>query len=63
MRWPLTILGTLLNILGILWILQGLGIIDGSSMSGQSLWVAAGVVSLVAGMVVTYMASRNRVRR
>lgn len=58
MRKPLlTGVGALIAIVGILWTLQGFGVVGGSVMTGQALWAVIGPLVAVAGlaMVVTTM--------
>lgn len=43
------LLGVVLVAMGILWTLQGLGIVGGSAMSGVTLWAIVGPVVLLAG--------------
>jgi hypothetical protein len=52
------VLGVVLLAVGVLWVLQGLGTIGGSFMSGQKLWFAIG---LLVGLVgVTALATGFR---
>lgn len=50
MRWVKTIVGILLLLIGALWILQGLNVVRGSFMSGQTMWLVIGVVVAVVGV-------------
>ena len=43
------LLGVVLVAMGILWTLQGLGVVGGSVMSGVTLWAIVGPVVLLAG--------------
>lgn len=55
-------IGVILLLLGVLWTLQGSGVLGGSSMSGERSWLVAGVVSLVVGIGLlgwTLAAARN----
>lgn len=52
--------GIMLILLGGLWILQGVGIIGGSMMSGQSFWANVGVIVLAAGIVLGALGLRRR---
>jgi len=44
------ILGALLALTGVVWIGQGLNLIQGSSMTGSTFWAVAGALCLVAGL-------------
>jgi cytochrome c biogenesis factor len=49
MRIFLSILAVLLILVGVLWVLQGINVIGGSMMTGQSQWVIIGGIAFVAG--------------
>ncbi len=49
-RWARLIGGAVLLLLGLLWALQGAGIVGGSVMSGQSQWLLIGAVMAVVGL-------------
>ena len=49
----LTAVGVVLTIAGIIWALQGLNVIGGSFMSGDSVWAVIGPLVAVAGLVIT----------
>lgn len=52
-RSPVRMLGALILILvGLLWTFQGLGVIGGSFMSGQVLWLVMGLLVFAGGAVV-----------
>ncbi len=38
MRWVLIVPGALLVLIGVVWILQGIGVLLGSVTTGQSFW-------------------------
>ncbi len=63
MRWGLLILGGLMVLMGGVWTLQGVGVLPGSFMSGQTFWAAAGLLTLVAGAALCYAATRLGSRR
>lgn len=44
--------GIVLTLLGVVWTLQGLGVLTGSPMTGQGLWLAIGLVLAVTGLVL-----------
>ena len=49
MRWSLLILGGLMAVVGGTWLLQGVGILPGSFMTGQVFWAVVGAIVLVSG--------------
>ncbi len=46
----LTAVGVVLVIAGVIWALQGFGVIGGSFMSGDSVWAIIGPIVAVAGL-------------
>jgi hypothetical protein len=60
MRMTLKILGVLLVATGCIWFLQGINVIPGSFMTGQTKWAAYGAVSLIAGVGLVIAGSRRR---
>jgi hypothetical protein len=52
MRWIPIGVGIVLILLGGLWILQGVGLLAGSIMTGQTFWAIVGVVLLIVGVVL-----------
>jgi len=42
-----TVAGVVLALLGLLWFLQGVGVIGGSFMSGEPVWAVIGLVLLL----------------
>ena len=60
MRWILAGVGVLLMLLGALWTLQGVGILAGSVMSGQSFWAMMGVLLLIAGALLCFFGLRRK---
>jgi hypothetical protein len=61
MRWAMIIIGVLLALTGGVWLLQGVGLLLGSFMTGQSFWAAIGLLALIAGFVLIYIgALRSR---
>jgi hypothetical protein len=53
-------LSILCNLTGIIWALQGLGILPGSFMTGQLVWAAVGAVLLFAGGLLLWFAYKPR---
>ncbi len=60
MRWVGIVLGIVLALIGAVWLLQGLDVLPGSGMSGQSFWAIVGLVVLVAGVALAYLGARGR---
>ncbi|GGM88656.1 MULTISPECIES: hypothetical protein [Terrabacter] len=54
------IVGVLLVLVGVLWLLQGLGYVGGSVMSGVTLWAIIGPVVAVAGVALALSGTRRR---
>ena len=52
-------IGVIALLVGLVWTLQGAGVIGGSVMSGSSFWLAAGVVLLIVGAGVLGMGARS----
>lgn len=54
--------GMLMVLAGVIWLLQGLGYIGGSFMSGATLWAVIGPIVALAGLVLIGIALRGRRR-
>jgi len=63
MRYVLLIVGGLMILMGGVWLLQGIGILPGSFMSGQTFWAAMGAIVLVAGGLLVLAGFRLNRRR
>jgi uncharacterized membrane protein HdeD (DUF308 family) len=61
MRIASTILGILCLLVGTVWILQGINVLPGSFMSGQTKWAIYGALAAVVGIGLIISASRRRV--
>jgi hypothetical protein len=55
-----TIVGCILILTGAVWTLQGLNVLGGSFMSGQTLWLVIGVVVAVLGASLIVWARSKR---
>ncbi|GAA1828636.1 hypothetical protein [Agromyces salentinus] len=64
MNWLLIVLGGLLTLSGLIWTLQGVGILPGSAMSGVTLWAIVGPIVAVVGIALLAwgIARRRRAR-
>jgi len=58
----LIVLGVLVALAGAVWTLQGLGYINGSFMTGATLWAVIGPIVLLAGLAIIVLALRGRRR-
>jgi hypothetical protein len=56
--WRLA-LGGLLGLAGIIWLLQGVGVLPGSFMTGSAFWAVVGAVLIVAGGGLVYWGTRG----
>jgi hypothetical protein len=53
------IAGVLLILIGLVWMLQGVGILPGSVMTGQVFWFWMGLLSVAAGVGAIVVTSRR----
>lgn len=58
MKIVIRLVGGLFVLTGLVWILQGASILPGSPMTGQPVWLFAGVIGLVAGVGLIAWAGR-----
>jgi hypothetical protein len=58
LRIVLSVLGVLLALMGAVWFLQGINILPGSLMSGQSQWVVYGAIAAIVGIALVVTANR-----
>ncbi len=54
------IVGALLVLAGTVWVLQGISILPGSFMTGQTRWAIRGVIVAVVGVMVLLWANRKQ---
>jgi hypothetical protein len=60
MKATLSIAGSLMVLMGAIWILQGFNILPGSFMTGQIQWAVYGGIAVAAGIVLLVVANRRR---
>jgi hypothetical protein len=60
MRTALNISGVLFLLAGCVWILQGINLLPGSFMTGQTKWAVYGVLLAVVGLGLLISANRRR---
>jgi len=58
-RTVLRVAGLLLLVFGVLFGLQGLGVVGGSVMTGKTLWAVLGPVIAIVGIVLLVRSSRT----
>lgn len=56
------VVGVVLVLVGALWTLQGLGVLQGSPMSGATTWAIIGPIVLIVGVALTVVGTRGRKR-
>jgi hypothetical protein len=56
----LVIAGALVTIAGVVWTLQGAGLIGGSSMTGVKLWILIGPIVALGGLAMAATGLRHR---
>jgi len=61
MRIVLNVTGVLFLLAGCVWILQGINILPGSFMTGQTKWAIYGAILVVAGIALLISANRRRI--
>ena len=60
MRILRNVAGVLALLAGCVWFLQGINVLPGSFMTGQTKWAVYGAVLVVIGIVVLVVANRRR---
>lgn len=60
-HWVLLVVGVLLDLVGSIWMLQGMGALPGSFMTGDPFWAVAGGVAVIVGMGLVVLAMRQKV--
>jgi len=60
MKVTLNIVGAVLVLLGAIWFLQGINVLPGSFMTGQTKWAVYGGIAVVAGISLILASNRKR---
>jgi len=60
MKIVLNVIGVLLILPGIVWFLQGVNVLPGSFMTGQTQWAINGGILIVVGAGLLWFANRRR---
>ena len=50
--WIRRAIAIVLLLVGVVWFFQGVGVIEGSFMTGEAVWAAIGAVCVVAGLAL-----------
>ena len=58
MRIALSVVGVVLMLAGAVWFLQGINVLPGSFMTGQTQWAIYGGVTFLIGALAFYLARR-----
>jgi hypothetical protein len=61
MRILLNVVGVLCALSGCVWFLQGINVIPGSFMTGQTKWAVYGAILLIVGIGLLILGNRRRV--
>jgi hypothetical protein len=59
-RWILLAVGAVLALVGAVWVLQGIGLLKGSFMTGEKLWFLIGLGAFLVGIVLVAANFRRR---
>jgi len=51
-RRVFSVVGVIIALLGLVWFLQGAGVLPGSVMSGSQFWETAGALAFIVGIVI-----------
>jgi hypothetical protein len=58
LRYVLLIVGGMMDLVGVVWLLQGVGILPGSFMTGQLFWAVMGAIFMVVGGLLVFAGLR-----
>jgi hypothetical protein len=57
--WLRRAIAIVLVLVGLVWFFQGIGVLEGSFMTGEALWAVIGVVCVVAGAALLLRPARR----
>lgn len=63
MRIALNVAGVVLVLMGTIWFFQGINVLPGSFMTGQTRWAIYGGLAVVLGLFLVVRANRHVVTR
>ena len=58
MRTTLIVIAVLLMLVGTVWFFQGINVLPGSFMTGQTQWAVYGAIAFLVGLFALYQARR-----
>jgi hypothetical protein len=58
-RYVLLVVGGLITLMGGVWLLQGIGILPGSFMTGQPFWAVMGAIFVAVGGLLVFGGIRS----
>ena len=59
MKIALRVVGIVMVLMGTIWFLQGINLLPGSFMTGQTRWAVYGGLTVLLGLIVLIAASRR----
>jgi hypothetical protein len=60
MRWVFIVVGIIMDLMGTVWLLQGLTLLPGTFMRGNPTWVVIGAIMDVIGIGLIVFGARRR---
>jgi hypothetical protein len=63
MRIVQNIVASLMVLAGVIWFLQGINVLPGSFMTGQTRWAVYGGIAFAAGIALLWLGNRPRKAR
>ena len=63
MKIILNVISVIFILMGSVWFLQGIDVIGGSRMTGQSVWAVNGAIAVVLGVALFIFANQHRIFR
>jgi len=60
--WLTMTAGMVFVVLGVLWTLQGVGLVGGSAMTGERMWAVIGPIVAAVGLLAVVVGLRRRRR-
>jgi hypothetical protein len=60
MRIAIIVLGVIVTLFGLLWALQGFGVLGGSPMSNTTTWSVIGPITALVGVGIAYTGTRRK---